>query len=703
MLKRIDFSNEDLCYILGDVIDRGLNGVETLQYVMAHDNIHMLMGNHEYMMIDAMRHDGELHRKVSGNDPMKLWIHDNGGKVTHDALMVLDENEHEAILDFADGLEIEKHITLGEQKFILVHGRLNMTSAEKAIAKKHYHSLYSSYSGDIERVWGHYLPYYMIRDETVVYGHTVTSQYSGDVPSKIYKRNGSIGIDCGCAYLNDTGFLACLRLDDMREFYEPIDLEADVNENDRKRNATSSSKKKREIESDYEYEILEDDTVRIIRFVGNCSRLGIHDFDMLGYGLPLAPELETRTSMSIEVPGMIAGHPVSTIGDKEYYQGPFSGFGGCLGVISVNLPEGLTDIRECAFMACLDLQSLTIPSTVNQIGQKAFFSCNKLHNIKLPEGLQEISHELFAKCESLEEIIIPQSTAMINSRAFFECKQLKSVSFPANLRQFENDAFAGTQWLKDKRESNPFVIVNGILIDGGSAVGNVVVPDGVIGIAEYAFSSNKTLTGVTIPEGVEFIGRWAFSMCRDLSDVTIAKSVIKIGEYAFEWTKWAEDLMEDQRMIIVNGIVLEAKGTEKDKLDIPEGVKHIKKNALSSQYLRWIRIPESVTSLDPEVFRNIEGDLHVILPPTLEDIGDEPFKLEYGASFYLSRKTPAFETLKKFSHEYRYIRVFAVEDMSLIEDKDVFDSMDERIDWNSPYFVEYKEERDDDYPFSFWR
>ena len=34
---------------------------------------------------------------------------------------------------------------------------------------------------------------------------------------RIYHGSGRIGIDCGCAY--PEGRLACLRLDDMKEFY----------------------------------------------------------------------------------------------------------------------------------------------------------------------------------------------------------------------------------------------------------------------------------------------------------------------------------------------------------------------------------------------------------------------------------------------------------------------------------------------------
>lgn len=54
-------------------------------------------------------------------------------------------------------------------------------------------------------------------DKTVVFGHTPTQLIREDGEPKIWYGNGKIGIDCGCCFPG--GRLACLRLDDMKEFY----------------------------------------------------------------------------------------------------------------------------------------------------------------------------------------------------------------------------------------------------------------------------------------------------------------------------------------------------------------------------------------------------------------------------------------------------------------------------------------------------
>ena len=63
MLSLIDLQPEDHLYILGDVIDRGAHGIELLQHIRAMQNCTLLMGNHEYMMIYALRHPETLEYK----------------------------------------------------------------------------------------------------------------------------------------------------------------------------------------------------------------------------------------------------------------------------------------------------------------------------------------------------------------------------------------------------------------------------------------------------------------------------------------------------------------------------------------------------------------------------------------------------------------------------------------------------------------
>ena len=47
MLRTINLSQDDMLYILGDVVDHGKSSLLILDYIMQEDNIVLLKGNHE--------------------------------------------------------------------------------------------------------------------------------------------------------------------------------------------------------------------------------------------------------------------------------------------------------------------------------------------------------------------------------------------------------------------------------------------------------------------------------------------------------------------------------------------------------------------------------------------------------------------------------------------------------------------------------
>ena len=51
LLENAGFSDDDFLYILGDVIDRGDEGVEILKWLAFQDNAQLILGNHEAMML----------------------------------------------------------------------------------------------------------------------------------------------------------------------------------------------------------------------------------------------------------------------------------------------------------------------------------------------------------------------------------------------------------------------------------------------------------------------------------------------------------------------------------------------------------------------------------------------------------------------------------------------------------------------------
>ena len=204
ILSQIGMTKDDHLYIIGDVIDRGPDSIELLRRVRSMQNTTFLMGNHEYMMINRLRHPHDFF-------PMRLW-YTNGGEDTEDQFLRLPEGEREELLRYLENLPVQEEISVNSKTFILVH----------ACPMEKYKALQDHYESETEcAVWERLDPRTKLpHGKTVVFGHTPTRHFQAvKGRMRIYFGDSRIGIDCGCAYPWRHGQLGCLRLDDMKEFY----------------------------------------------------------------------------------------------------------------------------------------------------------------------------------------------------------------------------------------------------------------------------------------------------------------------------------------------------------------------------------------------------------------------------------------------------------------------------------------------------
>lgn len=197
MLEQIRFSDEDTLYVLGDVIDRRPYGIAILQDIMQRPNIRMILGNHEKMMLDAFW-------SVNPFDARRLWKSNGGGSTFRKMVYGIPIEERLRILRFVQELPDHLDVEVNNQQFHLVHG---------LPADNTY-----------DRIWSRPEPppkEPLIPGKTVIIGHTCTywMDLIEDRPFQIWHGPGLIDIDCGCGNLTKLRRLACLRLDDMQEFY----------------------------------------------------------------------------------------------------------------------------------------------------------------------------------------------------------------------------------------------------------------------------------------------------------------------------------------------------------------------------------------------------------------------------------------------------------------------------------------------------
>lgn len=177
-------------------------------------------------------------------------------------------------------------------------------------------------------------------------------------------------------------------------------------------------------------------------------------------------------------------------------------------------------------------KDVVIPSTitydeveysVTSIGRRAFY-CSGMTSVTIPNSLTSIGREAFYNCSCLTSITIPSSVKSIESGAFNLCEGLTSVSI--------SDIVAWCNITFGNLFSNPLYYAHHLFING-EEVKDLVFPNNMKSIGNYAFDSCGGLTSVTIPNSVTTIGEYAFYNCSGLASVSIGKNVTDIGQKAF--------------------------------------------------------------------------------------------------------------------------------------------------------------------------
>ena len=193
-------------------------------------------------------------------------------------------------------------------------------------------------------------------------------------------------------------------------------------------------------------------------------------------------------------------------------------FNNCRRLTSVKLPSGITAISGSTFRGCRSLTDVTIPESVTTIEEYAFAVCENLTTLTIPQSVTAIGNYAFANCHGFTSFVLPEGVIKLGNYVFYDCANLKNISIPNSLTTIGN-------WIFNKCNKLQYTVKGEL-----NYLGNENNP--------YLYlDTTKTATNANIEYGCKFIGSGAFQVCTNLSSVTIPNSVIFIGEYAFSSNK----------------------------------------------------------------------------------------------------------------------------------------------------------------------
>ena len=277
--------------------------------------------------------------------------------------------------------------------------------------------------------------------------------------------------------------------------------------------------------------------------------------------------------------------------------------------LDLEIPEGVTTIRQYAFENCIYLTSVKLPSTVTTIGKDAFIIPSPTNN---PAPLSKVTfhsedalcsinyaneysnplyvaHHLWIQGETAERNKVTISTDEVKPYTLAGANNLTSLTITTateyGVKAFLNCVnlqivyFSTEEQLRGIKPNGKYA--NPLNYGATPVVGTTPIVELTFdsNIENDAFTEAKWLTKITINSGVTNIGNSAFKACTNLSSVTINNpSNLRIGKEAFY-------------------------GCQKLKaINLPKGIVTIDTLAFRSTPLESVTIPASCTKLGTSVF-----------------------------------------------------------------------------------------------------
>lgn len=182
---------------------------------------------------------------------------------------------------------------------------------------------------------------------------------------------------------------------------------------------------------------------------------------------------------------------------------------------SVNIPDNVETIKECAFNNARQLQEVHLPDSLTSLGTSAFEYCRSLRTIKIPTKLKVIPPYTFDACKSLQSVELHDSITGFGNHAFVNC-DLREITLPKSTSWVDSDAFSGN--------------VN---------LSKVTLNEGLVNISDKAFYQTAIDT-LNCPSTLRSIRNSAFARCNNLRQINLNEGLTRIESGALANNKATE-------------------------------------------------------------------------------------------------------------------------------------------------------------------
>lgn len=212
ILKEIKLKDDDVLFVLGDIVDGGDKGIEILMDMMMRGNVFPVLGEHDLIAYEILasieketRNDFTAPLSKELANRCRSW-EERGGEGTLVGFSKLSDEDKIALLEYMEEFSVYEEVEAGGMEFILSH---NMPADFVGDSLENY-TADDILSGEIDYE-REYFP-----GKVLVSAHDVTIEIDRETHGKIFQNDYHVAINCG-GYLG--GLTAAFCLDTGEEFY----------------------------------------------------------------------------------------------------------------------------------------------------------------------------------------------------------------------------------------------------------------------------------------------------------------------------------------------------------------------------------------------------------------------------------------------------------------------------------------------------
>ena len=362
----------------------------------------------------------------------------------------------------------------------------------------------------------------------------------------------------------------------------------------------------------------------------------------------------------------------AVVPDTAKYVGAYA-FYNCTSMVNATIGTTTESIGECTFYNCKKLETVVIGYSVKSIGDYAFYNC-ALGRVSVPSATTVIGNFAFAKNSNLTKATLRKNLLTIGDGAFKDCGLLSTISIPTTVTSIGDEAFENCTSIASVTIPTGVTEIKKRTFSNCSSLANVTIKGEVTSIGESAFLNNA-FTAIQLPETLKTIGSSAFKNCGKLEKITLPNNTANIGNAAFlncsalHLVSVPDSVASVGKNVFFynDDIIVEIRknsGTVADKLLAQQGIHHvildenisaIGKNVFDSCYelssvtygsetvkAGEYKLSKSIKAIGSEAFKNNPLLRNLIVPDTLETIGDNVFYNAIQSGYHCKDVTVTF-------------------------------------------------------------